>query len=226
MLSAVKGVFVMRLKITEHNGAFMVSVLGSRQELVICDGSGGLEVELRELESGRVWWEEPGAFGPEVVEQGVQPVASPVVGHEVQPVASPVVRHEVRSVASPVVGHEVQPGVSPVVRHEVQPVASPVVRHEVRSVTSPVVGHETQLVTLPVVDPAAAMFTKLAILRKEIASAQGLPPYIIFHDKSLWAMIEAMPQSLEAFGKISGVGRAKLEKYGERFLAVINGAAA
>jgi len=35
-----------------------------------------------------------------------------------------------------------------------------------------------------------------------------------------------MPQDLEAFGKISGVGQAKLEKYGEMFLAVINGAAA
>jgi len=70
------------------------------------------------------------------------------------------------------------------------------------------------------------MFKKLAELRREIASASGLPAYMIFHDKALWAMVEAMPKNMAAFSKISGVGQAKLEKYGERFLAVINGAAA
>jgi len=39
-------------------------------------------------------------------------------------------------------------------------------------------------------------------------------------------MVSVLPKNLAAFGKISGVGQAKLEKYGERFLAVINGAAA
>ena len=204
----------MRLKITEHNGTFMVSVLGSRQELVICDGSGGLEVELRELESGRVWWEEPSAFEPVGVQQGAKPVTSQVAVQEAQPVTSQV------AVQVP------QPVTPPVVVQEAQPVTSQVVGQEAQQVTSQVVKQGAQLLTLPAVDPAADMFTKLANLRREIAYANGLPPYIIFHDKSLWAMIEAMPQSLEAFGKISGVGQAKLEKYGQMFLSVINGAAA
>jgi superfamily II DNA helicase RecQ len=87
------------------------------------------------------------------------------------------------------------------------------------------VQEEARQVVLPV-EPEGDMFKKLSALRKEIAYAQGLPPYIIFHDKALWEMVEAQPQNLAEFGNISGVGRAKLEKYGERFLAIINGAAA
>jgi ATP-dependent DNA helicase RecQ len=49
---------------------------------------------------------------------------------------------------------------------------------------------------------------------------------MVFHDKALLEMVEVKPQNLAAFGKISGVGQAKLEKYGEKFLAVINGVAA
>ena len=69
------------------------------------------------------------------------------------------------------------------------------------------------------------MFSRLVGLRKELASEQGVPLYVIFHDKTLRDMAEALPQDLEALSAIGGVGRAKLEKYGARFLAVINGAA-
>ena len=71
--------------------------------------------------------------------------------------------------------------------------------------------------------PAAegGLFEKLVALRKKLASEQGVPPYVIFQDKTLREMAEARPADLPAFALIAGVGQAKLEKYGARFLEVI-----
>jgi ATP-dependent DNA helicase RecQ len=79
---------------------------------------------------------------------------------------------------------------------------------------------------LPVIEPEVALFGKLAALRREIALADSIAPYMVFHDKTLHEMVEKMPADLCTMRKVSGVGEAKLEKYGERFLAIINGAAA
>ncbi len=57
--------------------------------------------------------------------------------------------------------------------------------------------------------------------RMELAKEQGVPPYVIFHDKTLLAMHEERPGSLSQMGMISGVGEAKLEKYGGEFLGVL-----
>jgi superfamily II DNA helicase RecQ len=70
------------------------------------------------------------------------------------------------------------------------------------------------------------LFFRLACLRREIAAAANVPAYVVFTDKSLLEMAEKRPADTKAFGDISGVGRAKLEKYGERFLSVIKGVAA
>ena len=70
------------------------------------------------------------------------------------------------------------------------------------------------------------LFKQLAGLRKELAVAASVPPYVIFHDKTLREMIERMPSDLSALGTIAGVGASKLEKYGDRFLSIIKGAAA
>ena len=76
--------------------------------------------------------------------------------------------------------------------------------------------------------PAAScdLLSRLVALRRELAVAQKVPPYVVFKDSTLHEMAEKLPQDLDAFGTISGVGRAKLEKYGELFLAVIKEAAA
>ena len=77
--------------------------------------------------------------------------------------------------------------------------------------------------------PSAApegLFVQLAELRRELAVAAKVPSYVVFADKTLREMAEVRPQSLSAMGQISGVGQAKLEKYGSQFLAVITGAAA
>jgi len=71
--------------------------------------------------------------------------------------------------------------------------------------------------------PAAdrALFEKLRIKRLELAKAQSLPPYVIFHDKTLQEIAARAPRSLAEFATISGVGETKLTRYGEAFLRVL-----
>lgn len=57
--------------------------------------------------------------------------------------------------------------------------------------------------------------------RREFAEAQGVPPYVVFHDRTLKEMCARMPDSMDALSEISGIGERKLEKYGPGFLAVI-----
>ena len=70
------------------------------------------------------------------------------------------------------------------------------------------------------------LFTKLSELRRELAAAENVPTYVVFKDVTLREMAEVRPADLAAFANISGVGKSKLEKYGERFIAVINPPAA
>lgn len=67
------------------------------------------------------------------------------------------------------------------------------------------------------------LFQRLVALRKQIAKEEKLPPYIIFHDTSLKDMVSKLPVDLEAMKNVSGVGHAKLEKYGSRFVEAIRG---
>jgi ATP-dependent DNA helicase RecQ len=73
--------------------------------------------------------------------------------------------------------------------------------------------------------PAAdqALFEKLRARRMELAKAQGVPPYVIFHDKTLMEMAARSPRSIAELRAIAGIGDAKLARYGAAFLAVING---
>ena len=76
----------------------------------------------------------------------------------------------------------------------------------------------------PPADPAKwsdALWEALRSRRTELAKAQGVPPYVVFHDMSLREMVEQRPTTLEEFARISGVGETKLERYGEAFLALI-----
>ena len=49
-----------------------------------------------------------------------------------------------------------------------------------------------------------------------------MPPYVIFHDATLAELARLKPDRLEQLAGITGIGQAKLERYGEDFLAVIN----
>ena len=66
------------------------------------------------------------------------------------------------------------------------------------------------------------LFLALKSKRIELARRRRVPAYIIFPDATLHQMLIHKPQSLEAMGKLNGVGSKKLEKYGEAFISVIN----
>ena len=57
--------------------------------------------------------------------------------------------------------------------------------------------------------------------RRELAEEQGVPPYVIFHDRSLKEMCSVLPRNPAQFGQVTGVGERKLNKYGQAFLQVI-----
>jgi ATP-dependent DNA helicase RecQ len=66
-----------------------------------------------------------------------------------------------------------------------------------------------------------ALFALVRQKRKELADLAGVPPYVIFSDKTLVEMCAYYPQSNESLLNISGVGQVKLNQYGEAFLEVI-----
>ena len=65
------------------------------------------------------------------------------------------------------------------------------------------------------------LFEALREKRREIARDKNLPAYVIFHDRTLAEMARRRPSSLAAMRSISGVGEAKLERYGNLFLELI-----
>lgn len=65
------------------------------------------------------------------------------------------------------------------------------------------------------------LFTKLRMLRKRLADEQRVPPYIVFSDVTLKEMASVMPKTKDEFAAIKGVGKQKLEKYADVFLAEI-----
>jgi ATP-dependent DNA helicase RecQ len=65
------------------------------------------------------------------------------------------------------------------------------------------------------------LFQALRQTRLEIARGQNLPPYVIFHDKTLIELAAARPRSRAEMASVPGVGEAKLDRYGPAFLAVI-----
>lgn len=67
----------------------------------------------------------------------------------------------------------------------------------------------------------AKLFEALKGWRRETAQAGGVPPYVIFHDATLAEMVRTKPADLVALGRVSGIGEAKLKKYGTEVLAVL-----
>jgi ATP-dependent DNA helicase RecQ len=65
------------------------------------------------------------------------------------------------------------------------------------------------------------LWEALRACRKDLATEQGIPPFMIFHDATLKDMLDNKPTSLHSFSNISGVGQKKLDKYGDEFLAVL-----
>jgi len=71
--------------------------------------------------------------------------------------------------------------------------------------------------------PHDPLFEALRARRRELAAEAGVPPYVIFHDSTLREMAELKPATVQALSRISGVGAAKLDKYGAAFAELIAG---
>ncbi len=67
------------------------------------------------------------------------------------------------------------------------------------------------------------LFAILKELRLNLSREEGLPPFAIFSDRSLYEMATYFPQGSSEFLEINGVGRLKLDKYGSRFITAIKG---
>jgi ATP-dependent DNA helicase RecQ len=65
-------------------------------------------------------------------------------------------------------------------------------------------------------------FDALRALRAQLAREQSVPAYVIFHDATLRAIAERRPRSLAELGTVTGVGGAKLERYGAQVLATLD----
>ena len=65
------------------------------------------------------------------------------------------------------------------------------------------------------------LWEDLRKLRRSLAVDQDVPPYVIFHDATLMEMVEHRPTSLTSLGQISGIGRRKLELYGDAFVELL-----
>lgn len=73
--------------------------------------------------------------------------------------------------------------------------------------------------TTGVEDPK--LFEALRQLRRQCAEEEGFPPYIVFSDKVLHTLATQKPTTIEQFGYIPGVGDHKRQKYGARFISLI-----
>ena len=72
--------------------------------------------------------------------------------------------------------------------------------------------------------PADPVFELLREARRQIASAAGIPPYVVFHDSTLREIAASHPRSLADLARVSGVGSAKLDRYGQAMLDALAGA--
>ena len=72
---------------------------------------------------------------------------------------------------------------------------------------------------------AQTRFDALRELRTRLAREQGVPPYVIFHDRTLREIAASAPETLAALGGIGGIGSRKLERYGDAVLAALREAA-
>ncbi len=73
-------------------------------------------------------------------------------------------------------------------------------------------------------DSDKELFEELRALRRELADEAGVPPYIVFGDRTLLEMVSRRPRSEREFLLVSGVGEAKLERYGAQFLRLLRDA--
>lgn len=65
------------------------------------------------------------------------------------------------------------------------------------------------------------LFEQLRALRTELATQEGIPPFMVLHDAALRSMCELLPQTEAEMQQVKGMGAVKMEKYGEQFLTIV-----
>ncbi|MEO6581653.1 MAG: DNA helicase RecQ [Sphingomicrobium sp.] len=70
-------------------------------------------------------------------------------------------------------------------------------------------------------EPSDPMFEALREARRSLAAEARVPPYVVFHDSTLREIAAARPTTLSQLAQVSGVGEAKLARYGEAMLAAV-----
>jgi ATP-dependent DNA helicase RecQ len=65
------------------------------------------------------------------------------------------------------------------------------------------------------------LFERLRALRRQLADKEGVPAYVVFSDATLRDMARQVPRSVLELRSVSGVGPAKIARYGEVFLEVL-----
>ncbi len=81
--------------------------------------------------------------------------------------------------------------------------------------------HKIEKTTTSLAADEQRLFEELRALRKRIADAQMVAPYVVFPDKTLQNMAQQRPQTFDEFMNISGVGTRKVDKYGKQFIEAI-----
>ena len=74
---------------------------------------------------------------------------------------------------------------------------------------------------LPVQAADLSLFQALRGLRAELAREQNVPAFVIFHDSTLRNIAEQRPTSVDALGKVGGIGGSKLARYGQRLVEIV-----
>lgn len=85
----------------------------------------------------------------------------------------------------------------------------------------PAVGKKRARSTDSLTSAGYKLFEELRQLRLTIAKEEGMPPYIIFNDKTLIEMCVRMPENKQDMLGVSGVGENKFHKYGQRFIDAV-----
>ena len=94
-------------------------------------------------------------------------------------------------------------------------------REETRPDRAPTPAGSRKLVSAASGIRGGPLWEALRTLRLELARDQGIPPFAIFHDSTLEEMVGRRPTNLVEFSTLRGVGKVKLDRYGDKFLAVL-----
>ncbi|MBF0183135.1 MAG: DNA helicase RecQ [Magnetococcales bacterium] len=94
-------------------------------------------------------------------------------------------------------------------------------RHKERKVARKTETNRERPTDFPPAPGTNHLWEALRTMRLQLAKEQNVPPYVIFHDTTLRAIVAAMPATLEALAQIHGVGASKLKNYGQQVLQLV-----